>query len=85
MKYTQTEITNAISKLQCALGNTSNREVLNKRYGLNKSYFLEMNKQMGLLVGFSFYEQNSNGTTTGFTNYWSEDDVTNIMNYISKL
>lgn len=85
MKYTSTQITNAVSKLECALGEYSYRECNARRLGLKDSFVDEIDKILGFLFGFQFWEQNSNGTTTGYTNYWSEEDLTKIMNYIAKL
>ena len=83
--YTQTQIDNAISKLLCCFGNEAYKAALSQGYGLDNSCVdYKAMKKFLILYGLTFWQQDANGDTSSYTNYWTQEQLTNIISWINE-
>ena len=83
--YTRSELNNIIYKLDCAISATSNSagKKLLFNVGLGDFDFLKLATSYRWVL--NEWEQNDNGTTTGYINRITQDELTNLINNIKIL
>lgn len=84
-KYTQTQIDNAMSKAVTFFDTESNKLALDDLYAMkSKCDFNKSGKALLYVYALSTWEQDKFGNTTGYTNYMTQTELTNMISYINK-
>ena len=83
--YTQDDINNIVCKLDYAISSYAYKAGKKKLFNVGTGDFDTLKVAISYRWVLSEWEQNDNGTTTGFINRISQDEFTELLNKIKKL
>ena len=83
--YIQSELDNLICKLDSAISSYANKAGKKRLFNVGTGDFDSLKQAIAYRWVLNDCEQNTNGTTTGYTNRITQDELTNLLNNLKKL